>query len=177
MDKKELRRHVRELKRHYQSVQLRAMSVRLMLRVLTHPRLLEARTVALYMAMPDEVETRPLIDALYKKGIRVLLPVVTGPSEMEFRLYAGPESLRRSNMNIEEPAGEAFTDLESIDLIVVPGMAFDAKGHRLGRGRGYYDRKLPLLTRAYKLGLCFPFQLVGEVPVDGNDVAVDEVIG
>ncbi len=82
-----------------------------------------------------------------------------------------------------EPVGEAFTDYEKIDVALVPGMAFDAAGHRLGRGKGYYDRFLsshlsslnshpsPLL-----IGVCFPFQRVAEVPSEEHDVLMDEVI-
>ena len=62
------------------------------------------------------------------------------------------------------------------DVAVIPGMAFDADGHRLGRGKGYYDRFLPLIPRAYKIGLCFPWPLVDEVPSDAHDIMMDGVI-
>ena len=75
-----------------------------------------------------------------------------------------------------EPTGEPFTDYEQIDIVLVPGMAFDAAGHRLGRGRGYYDRFL-IQTACRKIGVCFPFQRVAEVPTDDHDVMMDEVIG
>jgi 5-formyltetrahydrofolate cyclo-ligase len=58
----------------------------------------------------------------------------------------------------------------------VPGVAFTPDGRRLGHGRGYYDRLLPQLTRAYRLGLCFPFQLLDDLPTDENDVKMEEVI-
>ena len=77
---------------------------------------------------------------------------------------------------IEEPTGEAFTDYAAIDFIVVPGVAFDAKGNRLGRGKGYYDRLLPRIPTAYKAGICFPFQLVEEVPAESFDVRMDIII-
>ena len=64
----------------------------------------------------------------------------------------------------------------SIELVVVPGMAFDKQGHRLGRGKGYYDRLLPKLTNAYKLGVCFPYQYIEEVPTDEHDIRMDEVL-
>lgn len=141
-----------------------------------HPRVQAAKTIALYMSLPDEVETRGLITSLYNKGTRVVLPAVTGPSEMEFRLYEGEESLREGDFHIWEPIGKAFTRLDDIDLIVVPGMAFDSEGNRLGRGKGYYDRMLARLKHAYKLGLCFPFQLVDHVPTEETDIRMDEVI-
>jgi 5-formyltetrahydrofolate cyclo-ligase len=75
-----------------------------------------------------------------------------------------------------EPVGQPFNDYDQVELAVVPGVAFDAEGHRLGRGRGYYDRFLPLLPHAYKLGLCFDFQKVEHVPTDANDIRMDEVL-
>ena len=71
---------------------------------------------------------------------------------------------------IEEPTGEVFTDYAAIDFIAVPGVAFDRKGNRLGRGKGYYDRLLPRIPSACKAGICFPFQLVEEVPAESFDI-------
>jgi len=75
-----------------------------------------------------------------------------------------------------EPSGELFTDFDRITLAIIPGMAFDHQGNRLGRGKGYYDRLLPQLSHAYKLGLCFPFQLLTEeIPHEPHDCRMDEV--
>ena len=76
-----------------------------------------------------------------------------------------------------EPSGGNFTDYAAIDLAIIPGMAFGSKGHRLGRGKGYYDRLLSQLTpKTIKIGLCFPWQRVDYVPTDENDVSMDYVI-
>ncbi len=75
-----------------------------------------------------------------------------------------------------EPAGCLFTDYSAVDLAVVPGMAFDKSGNRLGRGKGYYDRLLPLIGYKYKIGICFPFQFLDSIPVEPTDIPVDEVI-
>lgn len=77
---------------------------------------------------------------------------------------------------ILEPVGELYTDYDAIDLIVVPGVAFDRHGNRLGRGRGYYDKILKETRVARKVGICFGFQFVEEVPVDELDVRMDLVI-
>jgi len=96
---------------------------------------------------------------------------------LELRIYTGPENMSICGVyGIEEPTGEAFTDYAAIDFIVVPGVAFDAKGNRLGRGKGYYDRLLPRIPTAYKAGICFPFQLVEEVPAESFDVRMDIII-
>ena len=136
----------------------------------------EAQTVMLYCSLSDEVDTHGLIDTLYGEGKTVVLPVVTGEGEMELRVYHGADSLHRGAFDILEPVGERFTDYESIDLAVIPGMAIDDSGHRLGRGKGYYDRFLVNLPHCYKIGMCFDFQCVEHVPCESTDIAVDEVI-
>jgi 5,10-methenyltetrahydrofolate synthetase len=83
--------------------------------------------------------------------------------------------LAEGAFHILEPIGEQFADYEKIDVALVPGMAFDAAGHRLGRGKGYYDRFLAAHPHLYKIGVCFPFQHVAEVPVNEYDVCMDEV--
>jgi 5,10-methenyltetrahydrofolate synthetase len=75
-----------------------------------------------------------------------------------------------------EPTGQLFTDYYAIGTALVPGMAFDAAGHRLGRGRGYYDRLLPQLHNARTVGVCFPFQRVAEVPTEAHDVTMHLVV-
>ena len=83
--------------------------------------------------------------------------------------------LAEGAFHIMEPVGEPYTDYDKIDVVLVPGMAFDAAGHRLGRGRGYYDRFLTAHSHLYKIGVCFPFQRVAEVPVEEHDICVDDI--
>ena len=130
----------------------------------------------LYYSLPDEVCTHTLVDSLLMSGKTILLPRVTGESTMQLRRYTGPRDLAAGAYGIMEPTGDAFDDYPSVDLAVVPGVAFDRSGNRMGRGKGYYDRFLPMLKRAYKIGVCFPFQMVDSLPTDGHDVRMDEVI-
>lgn len=181
MDKKELRRTIRENKRHFDREALDEMSFAVISRLTEHPRFAAARTVMLYHSLPDEVDTcrllaeLPLTSADFS-GKTILLPRVTGETDMELRVYTGPDDTTRGAFGIMEPSGALFTDYSQITLAVVPGMAFDSRGHRLGRGKGYYDRFLPLLPQAYKIGVCFPFQLVDTVPTELTDVVMDEVV-
>ena len=94
---------------------------------------------------------------------------------MELRRYTGPHDLCEGAYHIMEPIGTPFTDLAQIDLALIPGLAFDAQGHRLGRGKGYYDRFLAAFTGT-TIGVCFDFQKVAEVPVDAHDIAVNRVV-
>ena len=77
---------------------------------------------------------------------------------------------------IMEPEGPAFTAYDDIDLIIIPGVAFDVKHNRLGRGKGYYDRFLPLIPDTYKIGVCFPFQMTTSIPAEEHDIRMDEII-
>ena len=95
---------------------------------------------------------------------------------MEIRLYEKPEDLAEGFYGIMEPMGKLFTDYAGIDVAIVPGMGFDKSGHRLGRGKGYYDRFLPKAVNAYKIGVCFGFQKLEDIPSDNYDVIMDEVI-
>ncbi len=153
---------------------LQRLSASVMARLEAHPAFLAAETVLLYRSLPDEVDTHALIDRWAERK-RLLLPVVKGEA-LELRLYRPGEALLKGRFGIEEPAGAAFTRFASIALAVVPGVAFDRGCHRLGRGKGYYDRLLPQLSAAYKIGVCFPFQLLDEVPTEPFDMPMDEVI-
>lgn len=175
-DKKSLRKDVRERKKQFSTEELINESRPLIQRVLNHPRLQCAKTVLLYNSLPDEVYTHGLIKQLHNKGKTVLLPVVISDTEMELRLYRNPNSFETSSYGILEPIGEAFTDFSSIEFALIPGMAFDKERNRLGRGKGYYDRFLPSLTKAYKVGICFPFQFLPNIPTEETDIKVDECI-
>ncbi len=141
-----------------------------------HPRLINADTLLLYSALQDEVPTQSLLDELVAQGKTVLLPRVVSDTDMELRQYTGLQDLQVGAFGILEPTGKLFTDYEKIDVAVVPGMAFDKEGHRLGRGKGYYDRFLRLLPKTYKIGICFLWQLVDNVPTDEHDILMDQIM-
>ena len=105
------------------------------------------------------------------------MPVVKG-DELELRRYYPEKGFTVGAFGVLEPNGEAFTDYASIDLAVIPGVAFDNEGNRLGRGKGYYDKLLHKTknTSLYKLGICFDFQKVDFVPTDAHDIRMDEVL-
>ena len=178
MDKKELRKYIREQKRHFTQQQLGEMSLRIMSSVLTHPRVQEADTILMYHSLPDEVNTHSALDKLLAMGKRVLLPKVISDTVMTIHEYTGQDSLKPSEpYGILEPITPEFSIFNSqFSIVVVPGMAFDKQGHRLGRGKGYYDRFLSRVPNIYKLGVCFPFQMLEAVPSEPTDIVMDEVI-
>lgn len=179
MTKEELRKHIRQLRQQYTPVQLEQFSLPIMARL--GERLREAQTVVAYYSLPDEVCTHQFVDDLVAEGKTVLLPKVLDATRMELRHYTGPYDLQVGTFGIMEPVGKPFTDYAGIDMVLVPGIAFDACGHRLGRGRGYYDRFLHSMmtvsgSHPLLLGVCFDFQKVASVPVDINDIPVDSVV-
>ena len=184
MRKDELRQQIRQMKRQFTPQQLEELSLPVIQRL--RSRLADYQVVFAYYSLPDEVCTRQLVDDLLAEGKTVLLPKVVSEEAMEWCIYKGPQDLQEGSFRIMEPAenhGDRSLDstLQRADqgtvaVILVPGMAFDAKGHRLGRGRGYYDRFLAAYPHIYKIGVCFDFQKVEEVPTDDFDIAVDEVI-
>ena len=174
MLKSELRRQIREKKRQFTPQQLEELSLPVIERL--KPLLADAQVVLAYYSLPDEVCTHRLIDDLLAMGKVVLLPKVIDAQQMELRRYTGVNDLHDGVFGLLEPDGEPFTDYAKIDVALVPGMAFDSEGHRLGRGRGYYDRLLPLIPFARTVGVCFPFQIVPQIPVEPTDIPVSEIV-
>lgn len=133
----------------------------------------QAKVVLAYWSMDDEVFTHDFV-CKWAQEKTFLLPCVCG-DELDIRYFDGRENLcPGEGYAIPEPVGELFTDLDRIDLILVPGMAFDKDFNRLGRGKGYYDKILKQ-TRAYKMGVCFDFQFLDSVPTEEHDVKMNGV--
>ncbi len=175
MTKQEIRQHIRQLKKECTPEQLRQFSDAALEHLRQLPEWHVATTILLYASLPDEVPTQALIAEALDEGKTVLLPVVQG-DELELRECSDLEDLHPGAFNIDEPQGKAFTRYEDIELAIIPGMAFTPDGERLGRGRGYYDRLMPHLETALKVGLCWPFQLVEELPAEPHDQPMDMVI-
>lgn len=116
---------------------------------------------------------------LERQDKRFVLPCVVDDCNLELRAYTGSKDLEvRGKYRIPEPVGQLFVDIASIDLALIPGMAFDPAGHRLGRGKGYYDRLLgsDVFCRIPKVGVCFDFQLLDRVEHQPHDITMDHVI-
>ncbi len=174
MDKKEIRKEIRELKKQYSLDDKKRMSVSVWNQVEQDKTFLESKTVLAYWSMDDEVFTHDFVTRWADKKT-FLLPCVRG-NELDIRYFDGAEKLEPGEgYAIPEPVGELFEDLNKIDVILVPGVAFDAQGNRLGRGKGYYDKILKQ-TNAYKMGLCFNFQFIESVPTEEHDVRMDRVV-
>ena len=175
MDKKELRRQIREAKKLVPLEEKLRRSAPIMNQVEQLPQFQQASTVLLYWSMDDEVQTHSFVERWYRQKV-LLLPCVVG-DDLVLRRYTGPECMRAGEQfGIGEPTGPVFDAYDSIDLIIVPGVAFDRQMNRMGRGRGFYDRLLKTTPHAFKVGVAFDFQMVEEVPVEPFDVPMDAVV-
>ncbi len=142
------------------------------------PAFCSAKHVLAFASLPDEVNLDRLLSDGRSGGEKAFyLPRVKG-DELEICSFDGAESLKQGAFRINEPQGAPLLSLDLIDLVIVPGVAFTPEGLRLGRGRGYYDRLLSRqdLAGAYKVGICFPCQLVAELPIEAHDIQMDSVI-
>ena len=132
----------------------------------------EAKTVLLYYPKNNEVDVLPLFKR-YKRDKTLLLPV-THRDRMTAHPYEGNDKMHRGKFGIPEPTTPEFQG--KIDVIIVPAVAFDRAGNRLGRGGGYYDRFLKKQPHATLIGVGYDFQLVDEVPVRKHDQKVHRII-
>lgn len=133
----------------------------------------EAKTVLLYYPIHNEVDLRPLLSK-YADQKTLLLPV-THRHWMEVRPYDGEDMMRKGHFGIPEPQTQTYKG--SIDLIVVPGVAFDRHCHRIGRGGGYYDKFLLKHPASIKVGVCYDFQLKKhDIPHTWRDHKMNRVV-
>lgn len=145
-------------------------------RILALPAYQSARTVMTYAAARGEIALEAVMADALLRGKALALPLCTGPGRMQARRVTDLSRLRPGRYGIPEP-GPDCPELapETIDLILVPGVAFDPRGGRVGQGGGYYDRFLPL-SRALRVGVCPEFALLDRVPVRAHDQRMDAVV-
>ncbi|MFJ9620699.1 5-formyltetrahydrofolate cyclo-ligase [Streptomyces sp. NPDC101181] len=145
-------------------------------------RLADARTVAAYVSVGREPGTRALLDALRERGVRVLLPVLLADNDLDWALYAGAEHLLPAGRGLLEPDGLRLGPAAVLeaDAVLLPGLAVDREGMRLGRGGGSYDRVLARLTAAGAhpalVVLLYDDEVLAHVPAEAHDRPVDAVV-
>ncbi|HEX2676554.1 MAG TPA: 5-formyltetrahydrofolate cyclo-ligase [Polyangiales bacterium] len=174
--KQEIRRQLRATRRVLPESACAERSARACASLQALPELASVRTVIAYVAMRKEIDPRALCDALRACGVTVGLPRIEDEG-LELHVHAGEDALIENEMGVREPAPDApRIELAAVDVIVVPALALDPRGYRIGYGGGYYDRLLPALPHAFKIGFAYDFQLVAEAPNDAHDVPVDCIV-
>ncbi|MFE6592640.1 5-formyltetrahydrofolate cyclo-ligase [Streptomyces sp. NPDC057781] len=185
-DKRTLRREFLAVRNRLTADDVREAADSLAARALAMPEVAQARAVAAYVSVGAEPGTLTLLDALRARGVRVLLPALLPDNDLDWGEYAGEDSLavvrHGGRMALSEPVGrrlgpEAVTEA---DVVLLPGLAVDGRGLRLGRGGGSYDRVLARLDRAGArpalLVLLYDSEVVAHVPAEPHDRPVDAVV-
>ncbi len=132
-----------------------------------------SETVALYMAIGGEVELGPLFSKCWKLGKRTCIPLFNAEAKIyEMAEVSAVTEYRTGHYGIREPLSPALLPMADIDLVAVPGVAFDRKGNRLGRGGGYYDRLLEGFS-GVSAAVAFDFQILPNIPCEAHDKPVD----
>ena len=181
LDKKRLRRQLRQRRRALSLFQQNRAAERLAVQILRRPEFVSANTIAVYVAADGEIDSVPLIAAAWRSGKRVYLPVLRAGNRLRFAEYKPGAGLRRNRLGIPEPAIKHFRDPTRLDLVLMPLVAFDRRGGRLGMGGGFYDRTFAFLLAAAKrrpalVGLAHAFQETEALPVEAWDVPMTAVV-
>jgi len=149
-------------------------------RIATLPRFAQSGTVMLYVPIPGELDVTPLAEDLWRRSAVVCVPIANWDERtmMPGRVEGfGDEDLAPGRRGVREPRQRRLIEPAALDLIVVPGVAFDGAGGRLGRGAGFYDRFLAALpVRVWRIGVAFDVQIVDRVPMEEHDARLDVVV-
>jgi len=171
-EKKKIRKEIRDLKKFVSDEEKQIAGNTVFEKIEAFPEFINARTILIYWAIPDELPTQETIKKwCYKK--QMLLPSIDG-NRLVLKSYSPTDKLTQKNLGIWEPdLSENYEG--NVDLVIVPGIAFDQHKNRLGRGKGYYDRFFKKY-KPIKIGVGFDFQLKDSIPVARHDIKMDKII-
>ncbi len=172
MEKREIRRKIKNLRTMLSDLERATAADEVFEQLERTAAFMLADHILMYHSLPDELSTRRFLDK-WQGRKQFYLPRVNGV-HLDILPY-DKTRLELGSFQIEEPSGDDLADPETMELIVVPAVAYDRRGNRLGRGKGFYDRLLRE-TRATKIGVGYEFQLLDELPVEPHDVPMDYVI-
>lgn len=181
IDKKTIRKEILEKLYKQTLEEVRVKSEKIKNKLFSSNLFNKTHTVMFYVSRKEEVQTHRMIEEALEIGKRVVVPysVVETNSIIASEISDPKKDLEKGPFNIYQPKKNNIrqVSLEEIDLVIVPGVAFDEKNYRLGRGKGYYDRFLKGLSgRGVAIGICFDFQRIIRIPIEPHDVPVSLVI-
>lgn len=176
IDKNELRQRMLTARASLSREQVDTMSRLIASRLEQLEPLGRAHCIMAFASIKNEIDLNCWIEKQLVQGKTLLLPRVEKDGQLAAVEFRGWENTTAGPFGISEPIGEPFAS-ELIDVVLVPGLVFDARGYRLGYGKGYYDRFLPCLRRdAFRCGLCYDFQVVDDIAPHPRDIPVDRII-
>ena len=175
MDKKELRRSIRERKRAMTEEEIVSRSEKLGVLFAQSEAYKNAKTIYGYLPYNQEVRTVPMLEQALKDGKKVAVPKVYG-EEMKFLYLDDLTKVSTGYAGIPEPIADGPVADDETALVLMPGLAFDPQGHRIGYGGGFYDKFLAAEPNHPTLALCYEFQLLPELDTEEHDIPVDTVL-
>lgn len=175
MDKAGLRREIRALKRAMTEEQIAEKSEVLARKLYDHPLYQKAQCIYGYLPYNQEVRTTAMLEKALSDGKRVAVPKVYGDT-MRFLYLTDLSKVEKGYCGIPEPIADEPVAQEEDALVLMPGLAFDGSGGRMGYGGGFYDQFLEKEPGHPTLALCYDFQMVSRVPMEEHDHPVDAVI-
>lgn len=175
MDKKELRRSIRERKRAMTEAEIVARSEKLGVLFAQSEAYKNAKTIYGYLPYNQEVRTVPMLEQALKDGKRVAVPKVYG-EEMKFLYLDDLTKVEKGYAGIPEPIADGPVADDKTALVLMPGLAFDPQGHRIGYGGGFYDKFLAAEPNHPTLALCYEFQMLPKLDTEEHDIPVDTVL-
>ena len=175
MDKSILRKEIREKKRAMTVEQVEEASARLAKLFLSSEAYQNAKTIYGYLPYNQEVRTVPMLEKALRDGKQVAVPKVYG-EEMRFILMEDLSKVETGYAGIPEPIADGPIAQDPTALVLMPGLAFDKEGHRIGYGGGFYDRFLEKEPNHPTVALCYDFQMLPHLETDAHDIPVDLVI-
>lgn len=175
MDKKALRNMIRQKKRAMTEAQIEEKSCLLREKFVTSPQYRQAKTVYGYLPYNQEVRTVPILERALADGKRVAVPKIYG-DEMKFIYLTDLCLVEKNAMGIPEPIADEPVADDPTALVLMPGVAFDPQGHRIGYGGGFYDRFLAAEPEHPTVALCYEFQMLPAIETEEYDIPVDCVL-
>ncbi|HCI64544.1 MAG TPA: 5-formyltetrahydrofolate cyclo-ligase [Clostridiales bacterium] len=175
MDKTELRRQIRARKRAMTEAEIEERSARLAQLFFASDAYRNARTIYGYLPYNQEVRTVPMLARALKDGKKVAVPKVYG-DEMKFLYLDDLTAVAKGYAGIPEPIADGPVAHDETALVLMPGLAFDPQGHRIGYGGGFYDKFLAAEPNHPTLALCYEFQMLPKLDVEAHDIPVDTVL-
>lgn len=172
MEKSEIRRNIKRLRMMLSDMEKEEAAAEVFAQLENTAAFIMADNILIYNSLPDELSTISFLRK-WKDRKHFFLPRVNGVN-LDLLPYIESE-LEKGAFDIEEPTGSNLADADDIDMMIIPAVAFDRSGNRLGRGKGFYDRLLAS-TKATKVGVGYEFQLLQELPSEPHDVPMDMVI-
>lgn len=175
LSKQALRAAIREKKRAMDPADLHTRSEALCRMVLSSPAYRRAEAIYGYVPFNQEVDIRPLLHRALAEGKRVALPKCYG-KELRFLWVTDLTQVRPSAFGAPEPVSDGPIAREKTALVLVPGLAFDRRGYRIGYGGGFYDRFLAQEPEHPTIALCYDFQLLPQLEAESHDIPVDTIL-